>query len=304
MLARTTTGINLGQLLLLPLAGWLIAQYGTSAAYLMLGGLVLITAVPVAAFVLRDSPADLGQHVDGLPVLLGPAHAQDSPASSTSFPTRSEAATAAVPAATPGAAQESTADAPVRMQTRVVASFAMHALSLYLVVLHLPRYAADLGGSVSAGAQALAVAAVASGVTMLLTGRLTERLGRRRLLLGLHAVRAVALLIGAVCSTPAQLFVFAILFGIASFPVIPLTVAVLSAGQDPDRLGRVMGRVWLLHQVSAGVGVLAAGLTRSWAGSYRPSFAVGAVLMVCGCLLLHRVTDPASSPADLSTSHP
>lgn len=268
MLARTTAGINLGQLLLVPLAGWLIAGQGTARAYAVMGTLVLLTAVPAAGLLLRDSPASLGQHPDGLPA---------SP---------QEARPAAGDAAAGG-----------RLPPLVVASFGLHALSLYLVVLHLPRFAVDLGGGVTTGAQAIAVASVASAATMLLTGRVVDRFGRRRMLIGLHAVRAVALLIAATATTPAQVFVFAGLFGTASFPIIPVTVAVLSHGQDPDRLGRVLGKVWLLHQGSAAVGVLAAGLIRSSTGSYRPALAAGATAMVLGCLLLARSADPSSTPS-------
>jgi MFS family permease len=276
MLARTTTGINLGQLLLPPLAGWLIAAYGTSTAYLALGFLVLLTAVPAAVLLLRDSPSDVGQIPDG---------------------EASAAGSAAAPVASPPRRATNATCAGTALPGLVVASFGLHAVSLYLVVLHLPRYASDLGGGVATGAAALAVAAAASALTMLLTGRLVDRLGRLPLLAALHAVRALALLVGATATTKGQLFAFAVLFGIASFPVIPLTVAVLAAGQDPDRLGRVMGRVWLLHQVSAGVGVLAAGLTRSLTGSYRPALVAAAAFMVAGCLLLRRAHPPPSSPS-------
>ncbi|MEV4357881.1 MFS transporter [Nonomuraea sp. NPDC049625] len=283
MLARTTAGINLGQLLVLPSAGWLIAGYGTSTAYLVLGMVVALTAVPAAALLLRNNPAELAQVPDGAD--------RDS-----------AAGLAADGAVLPPAVL-------TRRRRLAVASFGMHALSLYFVVLHLPRYATDLGGGVSTGGQVLAVAAAASAVMMIITGRLVNRFGRDRLLLALHVVRGVSLLLAAFCTGASQLFGFAVLFGLASFPVIPLTVAVLSVGRAPASLGRLMGFVWLLHQTCAGVGVLAGGLTRSLTGTYRPYFVVAAAVMTVSSLLLWRLAGdrdplPPATPTEPTPTSP
>lgn len=277
MMARTSIGINLGQLLLLPLAGWLIVRYGTSTAYLVMGLLVLLTALPAAALLLRDDPAQLGQLPDGV-------------ASGSSSPPRSPVS--------PG--QDGPADGPAVLGHRLrlgTVTFALHALSLYFVVLHLPRYAQDLGGTVTLGGQALAVAAVASALTMAIAGWLTARLGRPRLLAALHLLRGAALLGAAVCSDPLQLFAVAVLFGVGSFPIIPLTVALVTDGRDPQTLGRLLGRVWLLHQTCAAAGVLIGGLTRSLTGSYVPYFLLAAGLMVLSGALVLRLEQPPSRPA-------
>jgi len=100
---------------------------------------------------------------------------------------------------------------------------------------------ASLGGGVSTGGQVLAVAAAASAVIMAATGRLVDRVGRGRLLLTLDVTRGVPLLVAAVCAGTAQQFGFAMLFGASSFPVIPLTVAVLSALTP----GRWIRRCWI-----------------------------------------------------------
>ncbi|MCG5215917.1 hypothetical protein MBA17_21900 [Streptosporangium sp. KLBMP 9127] len=143
---------------------------------------------------------------------------------------------------------------------------------------------------------------------MAATGRLVDRFGRSRLLLALHVVRGAALLLAAFCTGANQLFGFAVLFGLSSLPVIPLTVAVLSAGQVPASLGRLMGHVWLLHQICAGVGILAGGLTRSLTGTYRPYFVVAAAVMAVSSLLLWRLAGlrdplpPATPTAPTPTS--
>ena len=267
MLARTTLGITLGQVVLLPLAGLLVGRVGTSTAYLLLGALVLLTVVPAAGLLLRDDPAELGQHPDGLP---DPAPA---PPTETSAP-----------------------GGLARVQRLGVAGFGLHALTLYAVVLHLPRFTDDLGLGVAAGATALALAAAVSGATMLVTGPLADRVGQRRVLVVLHGIRVLALLTAAVASGgPISLYAFAGLFGISSFPIIPVTTALLGAGRNPATLGRLLGRAWLLHQVAAGAGVLFAGLVRSAAGDYRPWFLLAAATAALGLLLVLRLPVPTHS---------
>jgi MFS family permease len=140
---------------------------------------------------------------------------------------------------------------------------------------------------------------------MAATGRLADRFGRMRLLLTLHLVRGAALVLAASCTSTGLLFGFAVLFGVSSFPIIPLTVATLSAGRAPAALGRVLGRVWLLHQGCAAAGVLAGGLTRSLTGTYRPYFLAAAALMAASSLLVWRLaagrdSRPPGTPATAS----
>lgn len=52
---------SLGSFLVKPLA----EAYGFQTALLMLGALVVILAWPIALFILKDRPADVGQHADG-----------------------------------------------------------------------------------------------------------------------------------------------------------------------------------------------------------------------------------------------
>jgi MFS family permease len=268
MLGRATLGITLGQVVVLPLAGLLVGRFGTTIAYLVLGAVVLVAVVPVAGLLLRDDPTELGQHPDGSPSAVP-----------------SEAAPDAAPAGV-----------LARRHRWGVASFGLHAFTLYAVVLHLPRHAADLGGGVGTGATALALAAAVSGMTMLVGGPLADRHGHRPVLVTMHALRVLALLAAAVAAEPQQLFVIAVLFGLSSFPVIPVTTALLGAGRDPTALGGLLGRAWLVHQLAAGAGVLVAGLLRSATGDYRPWFVLAAAAAAAGLLLVLRIPTPWRKP--------
>ena len=261
MLGRTTLGITLGQVVVLPLAGLLVGRFGTTIAYLVLGAIVLVAVVPVAGLLLRDDPAELGQHPDGSPSVATPEAAPD-PAPAGVLASR---------------------------QRWGVASFGLHAFTLYAVVLHLPRLVTDLGGGVGTGAAALALAAAISGVTMLVGGPLADRHGHRPVLVAMHALRVLSLLAAAAAAEPPQLFAVAVLFGLSSFPVIPVTTALLAAGRDPAALaGRSAGPGWSTSS-PPGPGVLVAGLVRSTTGDYRPWFLLAAAAAAAGVLLVLRI---------------
>lgn len=52
---------------MVPIAGqWMIGQFGWREAYLVFGGLVLLISLPLAAFVLREKPSEMGLLPDGV----------------------------------------------------------------------------------------------------------------------------------------------------------------------------------------------------------------------------------------------
>jgi MFS family permease len=124
---------------------------------------------------------------------------------------------------------------------------------------------------------------------MLVGGPLADRHGHRPVLVAMHALRMLSLLAAAAATEHAQLFAVAVLFGLSSFPVIPVTTALLAAGRDPTTLGGPLGRAWLVHQLTAGAGVLTAGLIRSATGDYRPWFLLAAAAAAAGLLLVLRL---------------
>jgi len=54
-----------GIALLVPIVMWCILRFGWRASYMILGVASLVITLPLALFVLRDSPEDIGLHPDG-----------------------------------------------------------------------------------------------------------------------------------------------------------------------------------------------------------------------------------------------
>lgn len=269
MLARSSMGLNVGQLLFLPLAGWLIYAGGADLAFATLGALMLLVITPLVAFGMRNDPADLGQQPDGE---AGSATAPP-PSASLSDALRSGDFWAAT------------------------LGFVTCGYSLYMVTMHLPAFAVDLGGSQALGGQLLGIAAGMSAVTMLYVGQLVGRLGKKPLLIGLYLLRAAALAWLALAAAPWQLYVFAVIYGVSSMPIIPLKTGLIGDRFGAAGLGAIMGSAWFAHQIMAALGVYFGGVIREATASYAPAFASAAILLVLGGLATSFVRLRAPEPA-------
>ncbi|MBF6093189.1 MFS transporter [Nocardia cyriacigeorgica] len=175
---------------------------------------------------------------------------------------------------------------PLAHRWKVLVSFGLHAAILYVFVLMLPKHAVEQGWSVAGAGRLVALAALAAGLSSAAMVRLLRRYPPETLLRVLYSVRVAALLPAVFVPGPEVLVVVAVLFGIASFPAIPLTMAILSRGLDPARMGRTLAPAWVIHQLSAATGLGVATVVHLLTDSYRGYFALGLVFTVAATLLI------------------
>ncbi|MFQ6327316.1 MFS transporter [Nocardia sp. CWNU-33] len=175
---------------------------------------------------------------------------------------------------------------------KVLMSFGLHSATLYVVILMLPKHAVEAGWSVVGAGRLVALAALAAGITSAAMVRLQRRHPQETLLRSLYLVRIVALTLAVSSTAPAALIAVAALFGAASFPIVPLTMAVISRGLDPARMGRTLSPAWVIHQLAAAAGLAVAGLIHARTDSYRGYFALGLAFSVAAALLLTPTRKP------------
>ena len=267
MLSRSSMGMNIGQLILLPLTGFLIASSNFRTAFVVLGLIMLVIVVPFVLIVVKNNPTDIGQMPDGDPA--------------TSF----------------AAAESVSLSEALKSREFWIATlgFATCGFTLYLVTMHLPNFAVDLGGGKSLGGQLLGIAALASAFSMWITGQLTRAMGKKNLLVILYMVRLLAFIWLAVSPGIWQLYVFAVVYGISSLPIIPLVTGVIGDRFGKNAMGSILGFSWFIHQVFAALGVFLGGYLRTMTGNYAFAFWLGAVLLVFGVILTSLIKEQTIS---------
>ncbi|MEQ6885566.1 MFS transporter [Salicola sp. Rm-C-2C1-2] len=258
MLARSSMGINVGQLLLLPLAGWLIYLGGVQTAFAVLGAGMLFLVAPMVFLGVRNNPREVGQLPDGDTIPAG-------------FGTESKSATF------------SEAIRSFDFYCAMI-GYVSCGYSLYMVAMHLPGFAVDLGGTKALGGNLLGIAACASALSMWALGQVAPRIGKKPILVGLYLVRALSLSCLAVLGQIWQLYVFAVVYGVSSFPIIPLKTGLISDRFGAGGLGAILGCTLFAHQIFAATGVYIGGAVREATGTYQPAFLSAAVLLAIGAL--------------------
>lgn len=175
---------------------------------------------------------------------------------------------------------------PLTGRGRILTAFGLHAATMYALVLLLPKHAVDLGLSVVDAGRLVVASAAAAAATSAAVVRLLRRHDPETLLRVLHSVRALSLVLALAATGPRGLIAVAVLFGISSFPVVPLTMAVLSRGLDPTRMGRTLAPAWVVHQLSAAAGLGLAVVIHGLTGSYRGNWAIGVAMAAAAVLLV------------------
>lgn len=167
-------------------------------------------------------------------------------------------------------------------------SFGLHSAVMYVVVLLLPKHATEAGWTAVGAGRLVALAALTAGITSALLPRLLRGNTPEAILRVLYLLRAAVLVLAAVDTSSASLIIVAALFGIASFPAIPLTMAILSRGLDRSRMGRTLAPAWVIHQLAAAAGLGVAVGVHALTDGHRAYWALGAALSLGAAALLTR----------------
>ncbi|QGH32918.1 MFS transporter [Gracilibacillus salitolerans] len=270
MLSRSSMGMNIGQLLLLPLAGSLIALASFRMAFFILGVIMLAIVVPLVLIFVKNNPDEVGQMPDD--------YAESITVSSHS----------------------ATLKEAIWSKEFWLASlgFASCGFTLYLVTMHLPNYAVDLGGAKSLGGQLLGLAALASAISMWISGQLSYKMGKKNMLIFLYIVRLLAFFWVAMSPGIWQLYLFAVIYGISSMPIIPLVTGIIGDKFGKNAMGSILGFSWFIHQVFAAIGVFLGGYLRSVTGNYTIAFWTGGLLLAFGVILTLFIRDTAVTVKD------
>ena len=206
-------GIAAGGLVMAPVVGLIITHFGWRAAFVLMGLLVWLLALPVTLFVIKGSPAELGLLPDGDEPGAGAApdpHAPPSSAGSTS--------------PTAGAEEGWPLRAAVRTSTFfwIAAAFFLGPVAQMGMLQHQVPLIVEAGISQAMAATALGLTAGLGGLGKLCFGRISEVVPFRYAIMLCFGLQALGVLVLFNAQSIAMVWVYVGIFGFAMGGVIVL----------------------------------------------------------------------------------
>jgi predicted MFS family arabinose efflux permease len=247
-----TAALPGGQIVLVPVAALLLGALGFRWAYVALGVLLAVLALPPLLAVLpRDAP-----------------------------PSRRPG-----PGGPMAALWDGARDAPFLM---LATGYLACGFSDQMMVVHLIPFAVRAGVRAMDASLLLSLLSAFGLAGSVAMGALVTRLPAHLALAGNYLLRAASytlLLAGAHPLRPALLAAFAALFGVTFIANQSPSVAVALAHFGPARTRQVISNATTVHHLAGAAGIALAGMTVDRAGSYAPAFLAAALLLVLASLV-------------------
>lgn len=266
-LGISNAGGGVGQMLIIPASMVLMMKTDWRTTHLILGALVLIVGLPIAALILRNNPQEIGLLPDG-----------DKPLETSET---AEAETA----------PQAPSRAPLEPETwhgafassqfwLLISGFFVCGCSVIMVQTHFVAFATDRGFSPSVATNALGLLHGVNLIGLLLGGIVSDRVGRKIPLAIIYFVRALAIAMLLVTDTPWMLFLFSVVAGLSWFSSVPLTIALAGEMYGLRHMGTLVGFVFLSHQIGGAASTYLAGWLFDVTGSYNGVFLIVIALLI------------------------
>jgi sugar phosphate permease len=250
-------GISAGGLVMAPLVEFIISQFDWRTAFVFLGLLVWLLALPVTLFVMKGSPAEIGLLPDG-----------DEPGGGA---TREPQAPPAHAGSTSAAAEEGW---PLRAAVRtrpffwIATTFFLGPVAQMGMLQHQVPLIVEAGLSESVAATALGFTAGLGGLGKLCFGRISEVLPFRYAIMLCFGLQALGVLVLFNAESIAMVWIYVTIFGFAMGGVIVLLPLVVGHFFGLAAFGVIMGTLSLILALGNASGALISGLIYDFFGSY------------------------------------
>src|SRR5215216_4258865 len=250
-MSLATSGSAFGQLLIVPIATWIMLATTWQMTYRVLAVALLAVALPLSAIFLRDAP---------------------------------EAAVAAGEAPPPEDGL-TLGDAIAHPAFWVLAfGFVVCGWTMAFPNTHFLAYADDMGMSVLHAANTISVTAIFSILGSVLLGLAADRYRRTSVLALTYALRGLAFLLLLVLPAGNLLYVYGLVLGISWTATTPLTAAIAADRYGPKHLGLIFGSLFTFMNLGFGFASLLDGLIFEVSGGYQVTLMINVVLGVVAAI--------------------
>jgi MFS family permease len=260
-LSISSTGLGLGQLMLVPLASQLTIQFSWRTAFVVTGVMSAVI-IPICWVLLRRSDPPMS-HAEALD--------EETP---EALPPSMCLAGDAIQAQTRAAFRS-------RSFWLLGGGFMGCGFSIYLIMTHMIALATDRGITAGQAGTALGLAGGMGIVSGVLVGTLSDKIGRKHLLAGLYILRAASVLVLMGTNSASALYIFAIMFGLSRANGALVSAAVIDL-YGRRAVGSILGYTTMFHQMFAAAGAFVGGLAYDMTGSYNLALAPCVAVLLAG----------------------
>jgi predicted MFS family arabinose efflux permease len=261
------TGRPIGTFLLIPLSQYLILVWGWRTTVLF-WTVVVFAIMLVLTWFIRDNPEDRGIGADGDLLTM------------SSSPSGADFNATEVRIASGNTFSEA---------SRSGAFWLLSAAQLFcgigcgFMMTHIVIFATDVGYSEMVGATFLSIHGIVNLAGILITGYLSDRIARNRVLSLTHFIRSLSFATIIVYLLPGGgslwiLYVAMALFGFGWFTTAPLTAGLVADLFGYRQMGTIAGVISTGHMIGTAIGVYGGGLTFELTQSYYWFFLVQGAL--------------------------
>lgn len=250
-----------GMGLLVPLAMWLILAIGWRATYGVMGLALALVMLPIALWVVRDSPESMGLRPDGAPA--GPAAP-----------------------VTAGAERTLVVDAVrTRPFWQLSLTLATCGFTMSLLSAHGVPMLTDHGYDPMFASWTVGMLGATSVAFSLLLGVIADGVGCRPVLAWIYGGRALALAgLFLIRDHPAALLLVAVLGGATMAGSFAMTSTLTASIFGRYSVGSVFGTIFLIHQTGAALGSWLAGALFELSEGYGAAFALAGLALAAASL--------------------
>jgi sugar phosphate permease len=287
------TGRPIGTFALIPLSQYLILAWGWRATMLFWTAIGFAVMLVLTWFI-RDNPEDRGMAADG-----------EIPAAAFA-PDGSEGNAAGVRVECGHTFPEAARTAAFWLLS---AAQLICGIGCGFMMTHIVIFATDVGYSEMVGATFLSIHGIVNLAGVLLTGTLSDRIARSRVLSLTHFIRALSFAVIIVYLLPGggslwMLYVAMALFGFGWFTTAPLTAGLVADLFGYRRMGTIAGVMGTGHMLGTALGVYGGGLTFELTHSYYWFFVVQGGLELLAAVLAFSIRRRPLRHADTRSTTP
>jgi MFS family permease len=277
-------GMSAGQLVIIPLAAALMVWFGWRASVFWLGVSVLAVVLPLAAWLIRNDPADRG---------LRPYGATSAATAAPSLEERRAARVGVIEAA----------QHPqfwLLMATFFVCGYTTNGM----VLTHFMPHALEHSFTELQASTALGIMGAMNVLGTIASGWVCDRFGRRGPLATYYFLRGISLVFLVYVWDTSSLHLWAAIYGLNYISTVPPTTTLTASIFGQYSVGELSGWIFFAHQVGAALGAAIAGWVFEIHGSYGPAFIAAAVLGIVAAVLtmLIREESVISRPMEPATA--